>query len=102
MIDKEYPQNKLKEVVYKFNTSLPDELKDKIIQQLDETLGKRIELEVLSKLSKDDLAIYEEALGEDGQDVAFQFACTAIENIDDFIKAVIDEFCKEYEETMTK
>jgi hypothetical protein len=59
-------------------------------------------LEVLNQLSKEDLEIYEEAYEEDGSYIAFQFACSILENSDEFIESIVDKFLQEYEETMTK
>jgi len=102
MIDVKYIQNALEEVIKATTPSITSDSKKELIDQLDATLGKRIDLEVLNRLTKDDLEIYEEALASDGSDVAFQFALEIIDDSDTFLKSIVDRFCQEHIDSFNK
>lgn len=95
-------QNKLEQVVAETATELPENFRKKMVEDLDLTLGKRIDAETLNMLSEDDLTMYEEVLKEDGMETAYQFAAEIIPDYSEKIEQIINQFIDDYRRDMGK
>lgn len=95
-------QKKLEQVVAETATELPENFRKKMVEDLNITLGKRIDAETLNMLSEDDLAMYEEVLKEDGMETAVQFVSAIIPDYSEKIDKIISQFIDDYRLDMSK
>lgn len=95
-------QARLEQLVAETATELPENFRKKMVEDLDLTLGKRIDAETLNMLSEDDLLMYEEVLKQDGEDTAYQFAAEIIPDYTEKIEKVVDTFIDEYRQNVSK
>jgi len=79
---------------------LPDERKAQLIVQMTQTLLKKITVEVLSKLSKEELDEFEKVKKSNDVEQVNQFLRGKIENYDQLLLDIIAEFKNDLKENM--
>ncbi|MFA5871651.1 MAG: DUF5663 domain-containing protein [Parcubacteria group bacterium] len=80
---------------------LPEERKEKILVDMMEVILKRLYIETMEKLSEEDRGALMDLLDNKAEEEKVEvFLREKIENYDDFVKKVVDEFKAEIKEDL--
>lgn len=83
--------------------SLPQKEQDELIDQVNEAILGRVMYETMEKLSEENTEILKKKIEDETStsEEIHEFLKNNIENYDDFVNSIVDDFFKEMEEATT-